>query len=385
MKLYFSNTFPSAKSLFLFFGVIIISTALNGQITCAGETLDPSCLSSSNQFYQCIDGDFEAPSLYGTKLLPPAQAENLPQFLIIKGLLTFTENYTFAPGSEIVFLDNNSGFRVFSTYELRLSSSYLHGCSRLWAGIDVRNSARISIQDCTIEDAKAGIILRNQSSILASGNVFRKNVCGILALSQTAGSISKISIILSSKLGISGNQFWGNNELLESISPSAISLGINSSTSPGTTAYPWCGIFLQRVNFITIGSLWDYPGTPVNSFLDFGQNKESDIRTNGIFAFNSNVTIKNSIFSNIGKYALSGGVAAEAISIQNTDISITNATIVGMNQNAALAPFNTFANCWQDIRAIGSNLIVHDVTSYKAGNSIQGFAQFNQNAVKFKI
>ena len=273
----------------------------HAQVSCGGQQLGEGCIKYPAQIYQCVDGDFVASALYGTKLLPPVQAQNTAQFIIVKGKITFADDYTFAPGSDVVFLDNNSGFKVFNTKKLTLSSSWLHGCTKLWAGVEVLNFAKIVATNCTFEDAKATIILRNQSVAEITGNTFKKNVCSILGLSPNPG-IASISILLGSRRGISGNTFWGNHQLLEPIVPATIDIGINSDASTGTTNYPYIGIWIERVNSLSIGFLSNQSGVPFNSFLNFGKNKESGVKTHGIRSIQSNVNIQNSTFSNFGNY-----------------------------------------------------------------------------------
>ena len=111
------------------FAVLFPSSCVRADVSCAGQQLGEGCIKYPAETYQCIDGDFSASALYGTKLLPPALAQSTAQFIIVKGKITFGEDYTFAPGSDVVFLDNNSGFKVSNTKKLTLSSSWLHGCT----------------------------------------------------------------------------------------------------------------------------------------------------------------------------------------------------------------------------------------------------------------
>ena len=289
------------KFIFAFLILVQSLGSAHAQVSCGGQQLGEGCIKYPAQIYQCIDGDFVASALYGTKLLPPAQAQNTAQFIIVKGKITFADDYTFAPGSDVVFLDNNSGFKVSNTKKLTLSSSWLHGCTKLWAGVEVLNFAKIVATNCTFEDAKATIILRNQSVAEITGNTFKKNVCSILGLSSNPG-ITSISILLGSRRGISGNTFWGNHQLLEPIVPATIDIGINSDASTGTTNYPYIGIWIERVNSLSIGFLSNQSGVPFNSFLNFGKNKESGVKTHGIRSIQSNVNIQNSTFSNFGNY-----------------------------------------------------------------------------------
>jgi len=289
------------KFIFAFLILVQSLGSAHAQVSCGGQQLGEGCIKYPAQIYQCVDGDFVASALYGTKLLPPVQAQNTAQFIIVKGKITFADDYTFAPGSDVVFLDNNSGFKVFNTKKLTLSSSWLHGCTKLWAGVEVLNFAKIVATNCTFEDAKATIILRNQSVAEITGNTFKKNVCSIPGLSPNPG-ITSISILLGSRRGISGNTFWGNHQLLEPIVPATIDIGINSDASTGTTNYPYIGIWIERVNSLSIGFLSNQSGVPFNSFLNFGKNKESGVKTHGIRSIQSNVNIQNSTFSNFGNY-----------------------------------------------------------------------------------
>jgi hypothetical protein len=359
---------PLAFALvFLFVGA---TTKIYPQVSCGGEVIDNACLNHPSQTYECIDGDFNAPSLYGTKLLMPSQALNTPQYLLVKGRVTFTEDYTFAPGSDIVFLDGNSGFRVSADKKLTLLKSYLHGCARLWAGIEALTGGRISVDSCTFEDAKAAIILRNQSVIEATRNTFRKNVCGIFAASASSGVFS--SIFLGSNEGISGNTFWGNDKLLEPAVPALIVPGIFFDAQTAPTDYPYTGIWIERVNSLTIGHLSTQAGALLNSFRDFGQNKEQGITTSGIRSILSNIAILNSTFDNFGLYDpfnTSNNIDSRGIYARNDAIVNMQTTVSGLNQSVPIPP-NTFSNCFLDIYTVGTNLRVSDVVSYKAGISI---------------
>ena len=243
------------------------------------------------QTYKCINGDFSAPAFYGNELLLPVQSLNTPQYLLIKGKVMLEDDYTFAAGSDIIFLDNNSGFRVLNGKKLTLQGIDLHGCTKLWAGVEVLAGASISADDCTFEDAKAAIVLRNQSIVEATGNTFRKNVCGILGLSTNPG-ISSSSIFLGSAKGISGNTFWGNDQLLEPSIPNMIDIGINSNAPVSATNYPYTGIWIERINALTIGNVstrWYGTNSPIEAFALNSASAQASV-------FNINSSNLNSIF-----------------------------------------------------------------------------------------
>lgn len=351
-----------------------------------------SCLKYPNETYQCIDGDFNSPSLYNNQLLPPAQAQTTPQFLLVKGKVTFTEDYQFAPGSDIVFLDNASGFRVGSPRKLTLSSTDLHGCTKLWAGVEVISGATLFAHDCTFEDAKAAIVLRGHSTIEATGNTFNKNVCGILGVDANQ-AIQNTSLFLASAKGISGNTFLGGGMLLEPTHPETIDPGVaNSSVQNVALSYPFAGIWIERVTALTIGhlkSLSVYPDLPLNSFQNFGNVQEGTplaIQNMGINSIQSNLTVRNSTFSNIGFFdafnpnAISNAVGVHARSITS---AIRQTTIYGTKEKPGL---NTFSNCYVDIQTAGTHLTVTGVVSNKPAQCISAImANDLQNPIKHRV
>jgi hypothetical protein len=388
-----SKNFISAtlfKAMFIFMALIFFSDAVFAQVSCGGQTVT-GCLKFPSQTYQCIVGDVNAQSLFGGQLLTPTQAQTNPQFLIVTGKITFSEDYTFAAGSDIVFLNNTSGFKVAPNSSvvptLVLNSSFLHGCTKLWAGVEVAQSAGIIATDCEFEDAKAAIILRDQSFSSITGNTFKKNVCGILGLSSL--STGNISLLISRRGGISGNTFWGDDQLLESAIPNGIDSGIGSG-APGTvTNFPYAGIWIERVAAFTVGSLSDRPS--LNAFLNFGQNAEQGIRTQGIRSISSNLTVRNSVFSNFGASPFFNGVGinlaieADAISAINESLVTNSTTVIGVNNTAPIAPVNTFTNCYFDISTKGTNLTVQDMTSSGSYHSVSVLPGVALQALSYDI
>lgn len=154
------------------------STPTYAQVECAGEDVT-DCLNFPFVTYQCINGNSFANTLYGTELLPPNDALVAPQYLIIRGFVSFINDYTFAEGSEIIFLDKDSGFKVDAGSTLTLDGCTLHGCNKLWAGVIVQPMVNPTIppntliaKNCTFEDAKAAIFLRDKSVFQITGCTF---------------------------------------------------------------------------------------------------------------------------------------------------------------------------------------------------------------------
>ena len=351
-------------------------TGTFSQISCGGQNVSTFCLINAGQTFQCIPNDVESHTQYGTTLLPPLQAETTPQFLLVKGKVTFTEDYKFAPGSEIVFLENNSGFKIVTNKKLTLESSSLHGCTKLWAGVEVTSGTKLFAHNSTFRDAKAAIILRSGSTVEATGNIFKKNVCGILGAASNP-VIQNTTITLASSKGISGNTFDGSGLLLEPTHPATIDPGVaNADVQNVVLSYPFVGIWIERVTSLTIGHLKGlslYPNLPLNTFQNFGNVLEgSQVATQnmGIYSYQSNVTVRNSVFSNIGYYnPMNTTQTSNAVGIKarsnTTDIKQT--TIIGTKEKPGL---NTFSNCYNDIQTVGTHLSVSGVVSFKSGECI---------------
>jgi hypothetical protein len=320
--------------------------------------------------YTEIQGDFEALDLYGSQLLPPAQAQTTPQFLKIAGMVTFTLDYTFAPGSDIIFLDNNSGFRVEIGAELTLNSSHLRGCNKLWKGVEVRIQGSIIAQSSTFEDAITAILLRDRAEILIADNTFRANACGIYA-DRGNSIVAPMSIFLASSNGLSGNTFEGDTQLLESISPSSLPGAIGAS--PILSDFPFAGIWLQKVAALNIGN----DSHAANVFRDFALSEVP--QADGIRLHTSSATITNCSFLNFGVDNTNSALSnVEADCIYAYSLETVLPTVIVNN--------SSFENCYEDINTLGANLLVQDIISRRAVGSIRvRQANSSQNAFYCQI
>jgi hypothetical protein len=320
--------------------------------------------------YTEIQGDFEALDLYGSQLLPPAQAQTTPQFLKITGMVTFTLDYTFAPGSDIIFLDNNSGFRVEIGAELTLNSSHLRGCNKLWKGVEVRVQGSIIAQSSTFEDAITAILLRDRAEILIANNTFRANACGIYA-DRGNPIIAPMSIFLASSNGLSGNTFEGDTQLLESISPSSLPGAIGAS--PVLSDFPFAGIWLQKVAALNIGN----DNHAANVFRDFALSNITQAQ--GIRIHTSSASITNCDFLNFGVYNSTNpqqAIDAEAIYAYSLETILPSVMIENSN----------FENCFEDINLLGVNAVVENIVSRGSVISIRTRnANSSQNSYSCQI
>ncbi|MEZ4942955.1 MAG: hypothetical protein R3D58_18935 [Saprospiraceae bacterium] len=189
-------------SIITFFVGIGQPTEILSQITCG---VDNACLTNTAPAnYKCINGNFTIEQLYTSNnptgqpiLLDPMAAASTAQYVIINGVITFNQSYTFASGSEIIF-DHLSEFAVEAGNTLALSGSYLHGCDYSWKGITVKYGATIRLNGNTIKDADVAIRMKvdntaTPSGISATNNTFSKNYTGIYMEGLLAGAPKTIN------------------------------------------------------------------------------------------------------------------------------------------------------------------------------------------------
>jgi|GEM_PF-1007448 len=314
---------------------MLISTIplnLSGQTTCG---ISNSCLTfSSPANYKCINGNFTIEQLYTNNnptgapiLLPPGSAATTAQYVIVNGVITFNQDYIFASNSEIVFLQS-AGLDVSAGKELSITESYLHGCSTLWAGINVRPGGRIRLEDNGIEDAFSAVTMEAGSSTTPSGisavdNRFKKNHIGIRL--GNGAAVANINLLSG---GISGNDFDG------SVDPPSI-------TNPVIPFVCLYGIQLKRVSQITIGN----ESQGINVFTEYKKvNTSNAFRAAGVYAELSNFTVVNSIFTEIGDPT--DTEIGYGIVINNDAVSTNTATIKGLGSGVlSVSTFQDTEGC----------------------------------------
>lgn len=352
--------------LFLMF-LVAISERLPAQITCG---IDNSCLiNTSPGNYKCINGFFTIEQLYTNNnptgqpiLLDPINAQNTPQFVIVNGLVTFNQSYSFASGSEIVFGDG-SEFVINSGISLNLQGSYLHGCSYYWNGITVNYGGKILMNGNTIEDALQAIrmVVDNSSvpsGISATDNIFRKNYFAIHLEGLQSGLPRTVHVLAG---GIAGNTFDGSGQL------------------PGSADItPFCGIYLENIKPITVGVNQSNP----NIFQDYdGADISGAARASGIFTYFSGVNIVNSYFIDIGKIG-SGGLNYGVYAIAIDDATSLSFQGLGGSGTSLAA----FVNVSCPIRMNRGNLSMKNVRAVNTRIGLYyGIPVFNPSPVNIEV
>ncbi len=289
---------------------------ISAQTVC-GE-VDLSCFKNTSDIslIRCVNGSQNLNTLVNEGVLLPAnQAANTAQYIVVNGSINVNINYKFATGTEIIFTQN-SGMTVAPDNNLYIYGTYLHGCSYLWSGIVVPGGASIVITGSTLEDAIKGIWVQGSGSqfskIAAFYNNFNKN---FISIELGVGSFNTTKVSLA-KGGITANIFDGAGSLLSGV---------------GATM-PYAGIRILRTTPLAIGSTGFSSVFPLNNFINYIGEVSSPNKPRAIEVQNSDVTIQNCRFENIGRlnqgYVSGYGVAA--ISENGTNSLV----FIGLGQNS---------------------------------------------------
>ena len=276
-------------------------------------------------------------------LLPAPGSATIVQRVVIRGggSILFVNSYTFAPGSEIIFQDQDpvnilGKLEVAPGVTLTLVGTTVRGCE-LYEGITVRSGGTLSmLSGSTIQDAFAAVTLKDQSSLNANSAIFRSNYIGIFVEAPTTGG-TRINVNLS----LTGNEFYGQNPLLETL--------FNGEY------YPHFGIRARDVVNVNV----DASSGPPNLFSGFTET--IDPVNNfpvAIATTNANLTVKNAIFRNNGQLGL-GGPDKPANGIYA--VNLAN----GSSSGNLIVTGSTFEDGYDGITFYGGNLTVtEDTFSY---------------------
>lgn len=334
---------------------VLLSSPAFAQPVCGGP-VDFSCFSNIEDpnIVKCVNGVVNLTSLINAGiLLPAAQAQNTPQYVVVNGNIFINSNYKFAQGSEIVFTEN-SGITIETARTLLISGTYLHGCTHLWSGIVLEGSASIVISGSTLEDAVKGIWVKGGvnhfARIAAFYNNFRKNFIAIELGSGTFDP-TKVGIL---KGGITANTFDGTGPLLSGV---------------GTTL-PYAGIRVLRITPFVIGSSGFASVFPLNNFINFQGEINAAAKVRAIEVQNTNVTIQNCRFEKIGRLT-TGFISGYGV-VSLSENGTHSLVFTGLGQNSD----HTFTEVSCPIYTTMGSLRVSEVNST---NTFVGIFYYNTN------
>ncbi|MCS7035942.1 MAG: T9SS type A sorting domain-containing protein [Saprospiraceae bacterium] len=220
-------------------------------------------------------------------MLPFDQAKTQPQKIIVGSYIEFTEEYAFAPGSDIVLLN---GALLWVRSHLSIEQSALRGCGSPWHGIRVEANGILQLKGNAIANSCEGVILLANSKAEIAGNQFNDTYTCV----QAYGAVTLTGD------GIAYNIFDG----------SAIQVSGCSASAPAA-------IRLSNVPQITIGNV--IPDGIPNQVIGY---------LTGIRAANSNLDVVNTVFR--------ASPTGTAISLNGSD-GTYSANIIGVG-SAATSP-----------------------------------------------
>lgn len=288
-------------------------TSISAQLPCLGVGMECNLTTDLALWptYKCIDGNANFSDLVNqTLLLPPAQAAVTPQRLVVKGTLkndysTALGGYIFAPGSDIIFVNESSGIEVNTNCKLTLDNTTLRGCQTMWKRILVLQGATFIAQNnCTFSDGITAVSALQNSTISITDCTFKNNLTSInLGVVLLGNQVAPINYA-------SGGGIWGNT---------IIGGPLKFPFSPGRSIH---GIKITNISSIQIGN----ESQLKNSISKINANFGEEETLAGLFASNSVVTLVNSFFTNNGHNTFSTHPRHASISIQNN----SRITFVGL-------------------------------------------------------
>lgn len=231
------------------------------------------------------------------KLLPMPQAATTPQNVVISTNLVVDIDYTFAPGSTIVVLEQvaikvNAGV----TFSI-LDNSIVRGCEKMWQGIQVDLGGFLDLQGVTLEDAGIGVHMKPDGNPQISSKITVENctfnLClTSIALGNTSGSFSNATTSRNIITKINNNYFSG--------------LGPLKTNPTGFTA-PLIGIHMNSILPVVILN---------NTFENYGLTVDVLNPRRGIQVFNSSPSLVYNTFNNIGSGFINADFTSRSKCIQ---------------------------------------------------------------------
>jgi Secretion system C-terminal sorting domain len=220
------------------------------------------------------------------ELLNTTLGGTTPQFLVFCEPVTANLTYTFAAGSELIFLTSQSGITVLPNLTVRFRSSSLHGCQRLWAGVTVKGDGRCVYTSSRVEDAITAVSLEPSSTLWSRATIFNGNYKAMSIGGPGTPNQHSVSVFITE------STISGSKPLIE---PHLV---------PGTGCtytVPNIGISINNVQSVNLGTGLLTSTTPPNEIRDFTSEFVFGSNCNpiGIESINSGLAIRRTRFSNV--------------------------------------------------------------------------------------
>lgn len=321
-------------------------------LTYVGCVDDPGDIST----YACISipinqtrpiSELYDPANPNAPLLEPADAVNIPQRVLINGRIEFNEDYTFAAGSEIVFLSYQSGFDITDSAVLNLKETHVHGCQILWDGIDLYGAgATLNIGPGSIfEDGNQTIRMRHGTTLSVRDAFFRMNrVC--ISARPVPGDPETINV----NTFITGTVFDGSEPLVQEI-----------IFGGKTYQYPFRAILVNDITQINLGIPETTPVNSVNTFSGYTQAPESEVAA-AIHSYNTNLTVRNTRIINPAA-TMEDDIAFCGIKAGAAQDKIRTLDFVGLGRDNPIA---TFEKVFTGIDCANMNVYLSE-TNFQVG------------------
>jgi hypothetical protein len=329
---------------------------ISGQTTCGIPDLCLTNTTPSN--YKCIVSNPSTPLTFSAliasgDLLSQSSALTTPQYLIVSGPIiadvsTSSGGYTFASGSEIIFVTTTSGINIGAASKLNINGTFIHGCTSLWNTISATPESTLNISNSQLENAAYAVSLSPRSTFSCTSTTFNGNYVSIYAGTKNSGSPA---FLLG--FNVTGCTFSGATALYSPYTPDIL--------NPENAVFiiPNTAILVQNVTSLKVGNEFGALNTFQNYYQTIYPTTGPKIvyPGRGVRAFNSNVTVVNSKFTNFGASNESNvGYGVSALS----ETKSHKLTLIGLGGTDA-DPL-TFENVFRAASVVNASLTFKDAS-----------------------
>jgi len=113
--------------------------------------------------------------LFNTSISDALLLGPLPEVIVVKGLLSIDQDYTFPGVTEIIMLEG-AEINLLDGITMELNSVHIHGCEHMWSKISQEDNSSCILNKCLIEDGEFALDqIGDNTSLYLKKNIFRKN------------------------------------------------------------------------------------------------------------------------------------------------------------------------------------------------------------------
>ncbi len=268
--------------------------------------------------------------------------------IVVEGVRLYIDEYSIINNCTFVMKGGEAKIVVLEGVDAYIMNSQISsGDLSMWDGIEVRKAANLSFLNNKMNDARNGIYnTGSDCSMIVSGNYFNRNLYSLkVGLSEN----SQDNVVL----GLKGNMFN---------STSSLKYTVYEGDMVASLSQPRAAIVINGVDLIS-----EHTGCEFSYINN---------HSNGIIAYNSNISLRNYIFQNINREPQDA--------VFNT---VNEGNAIALNQHR-LMPEIGFTGTGKEAKIVGFNAQGMDPPSFATMENVDrgiNYALINLTATKLSI